>query len=246
MEKICPASLDKELDELGRCPNSTGLKAFFQGLMTMDTERKKTVISDAVKKAKLLLKVDQAFQWMVSLYNTNPMDIGVFSPLFLNLVCLQPGQAMFLPPGELHAYLDGVGIELMANSDNVLRGGLTPKHIDLPELLKILNFKERSVAILRPKEISPTEKVYATMAEEFILSVISIKKGLIHLSPVDRSIEILLCMAGNGRITDLGTTDRVFISRGMSVMIPSAVNKYTVEGTATIYKATVPTENHKA
>ena len=61
----------------------------------------------------------------------------MLSPILLNLVCLEPEQAMFLPAGELHAYLDGVGIELMANSDNVLRGGLTSKHIDVDELLRV-------------------------------------------------------------------------------------------------------------
>jgi len=246
MEKICAKGLDRELDDLGRQPNSAGLKGFFQGLMKMDAERKKKVISEALKNAKMLSKVDQAFQWMVSLYNAHPTDIGVFAPVFLNLICLEPGQAMFLPPGELHAYLDGVGIELMANSDNVLRGGLTPKHIDVPELLKVLNFEERNVNILRPQEISATERVYSSMAAEFVLSVISVQKGLTHLSAIDRNIEILLCMAGNGCITDLGTADQINISRGTSVMIPSAVNKYIVEGTATIYKATVPTGNSKS
>ena len=81
-----------------------------------------------------------------------PDDIGVLSPLVLNLVCLRPGEAMYLPAGELHAYLHGTGIELMANSDNVLRGGLTPKHVDLDELLNVLTFKEKSVERLMPEK----------------------------------------------------------------------------------------------
>jgi mannose-6-phosphate isomerase len=92
------------------------------------------------------------FEWVIKLYKEYQEDIGVLSPVLLNLICLKPGQAMFLFAGELHAYLDGLGIELMANSDNVLRGGLTPKHVDVPELLKVVNFEERDIKILQCQE----------------------------------------------------------------------------------------------
>ena len=68
-------------------------------------------------------------------------DRGIFSVYLLNLVHMQPGQGTFQPAGVLHAYLEGVNVELMANSDNVLRGGLTTKHVNVPELLKILTFE---------------------------------------------------------------------------------------------------------
>ena len=72
-----------------------------------------------------------------------PGDAGVLAALLLNRVTLAPGEALFLPAGNLHAYLSGAGVELMANSDNVLRGGLTPKHVDVPELLRVLDFGAR-------------------------------------------------------------------------------------------------------
>ena len=105
--------------------------------------------------------------------------MGILSPALLNLIRLKPGQAMFLSEGVLHAHLEGVGIELMANSDNVLRGGLTPKHIDVQELLNVLHFEEIEVTILKPKKINNCERVFLAPAEEFLLSIIEIKKGLI-------------------------------------------------------------------
>ena len=72
-----------------------------------------------------------------------PGDVSAVAPLYLNVVTLAPGDALFLPAGELHAYLEGTALEIMANSDNVLRGGLTPKHVDVPELLATLVFEGR-------------------------------------------------------------------------------------------------------
>src|SRR5206468_2290429 len=70
-----------------------------------------------------------------------PGDAGVLAALLLNRLVLRPGEAIFLPAGNLHAYLSGAGVEILANSDNVLRGGLTPKHVDVPELLRVLDFR---------------------------------------------------------------------------------------------------------
>jgi mannose-6-phosphate isomerase len=240
MEKICPKGLKNELDNLRGEPNSLGLKNFFQAMMTMDRDRQKQIIADAITNAQKLIDDNQAYKWMIDLHREYPADIGVFSPVLLNLICLKPGQAMFLKAGELHAYLDGVGIEIMANSDNVLRGGLTPKHVDVPELLKVLNFEEREVDILIQEESNNYESIYSSSAEEFILSVISVKEGRIYNSPLDRSVEILLCTDGNATVFDSEENDKIDISGGRSVIIPAIVGKYRIEGNATLYKAAVP------
>ena len=240
MGKICPKGLKNELNNLRGEPNSLGLKNFFQAIMTMERVRQKQIIADAITNAQKFIDDDQAYKWMIDFYREYPADIGVFSPVLLNLICLKPGQAMFLRAGELHAYLDGVGIEIMANSDNVLRGGLTPKHVDVPELLKVLNFEEREVDILIPEESSNYESIYSSSAEEFILSVISVKEGIIYNSPLDRSVEILLCTDGNATVFDSGKNDKIDIAGGRSVIIPAIVEKYSIEGKATLYKAAVP------
>ncbi len=239
MEKICPQGLKKELDTLRGQQSPMELKNFFQSLMTMNRKRQTQIIAHAVSNAQKYTDDDPAYKWMIDLHKEYPADIGVFSPILLNLICLEPGQAMFLPAGELHAYLDGVGIELMANSDNVLRGGLTPKYIDMPELLNVLNFEERKVNILETEQINECECVYASHAEEFILSIIDVKEGIIYNSPAHRSIEILLCTDGKATITDLGKNDKVVIDRGKSIIIPAVVTKYSLQGNATLYKAAV-------
>jgi mannose-6-phosphate isomerase len=78
-------------------------------------------------------------------------DMGVFAPLLLNLVHLEPAEAIYINSGELHSYLQGAGVELMANSDNVIRAGLTAKHADVPELMRILRFVEDQGGIIKPQ-----------------------------------------------------------------------------------------------
>jgi mannose-6-phosphate isomerase len=240
MEKICPQGLKKQLDTLRGQQSPIELKNFFRTLMTMNHKQQTKTIVHAVSNAKKFTDDDPAYKWMIDLHKEYPADIGVFSPILLNLICLEPGQAMFLPAGELHAYLDGVGIELMANSDNVLRGGLTPKYIDIPELLNVLNFEEREVNILETKQINECEWVYASYAEEFVLSIMHVKQGMIYNSPAHSSIEILLCTNGRARISDLGKNDEVAVDKGKSILIPADVSKYSVQGNATLYKASVP------
>ncbi|MBW2247864.1 MAG: hypothetical protein JRF62_11900 [Deltaproteobacteria bacterium] len=128
----------------------------------------------------------------------------------------------------------------MANSDNVLRGGLTPKYIDMPELLNVLNFEEREVNILETKQINECEWVYASYAEEFVLSIIHLKQGMRYNSPAYRSIEILLCTNGKATISDLGKNDELAIDKGTSILIPASVKKYSLTGDVTLYKAAVP------
>lgn len=240
MDNICPKELIKDLDSLYRQSDSDGLKKFFQAIMTMGEELQKQIIEDILKNAEKVVADDPAYQWMIDLNREFPSDIGVLSPVILNLVCLEPGQAMFIPAGELHAYLEGVGIELMANSDNVLRGGLTPKHVDVAELLKVLNFEEHEVNILSTSEIIECERRYESRAKEFVLSVISVDEGLKYYSTEERSVEILLCTDGNAQITDLGKNETVIVHRGVSVIIPAVTDKYRIEGKATLYKAAVP------
>jgi len=240
LEKICPQGLKSDLNNLRGEPNSLGLKNFFQAIMTMGRAQQNQIIADAIINSRKFMEDDQAYKWMIDLHNEYPEDIGVFSPILLNLICLKPGQAMFLPAGELHAYLDGVGIELMANSDNVLRGGLTPKHVDVPELLNVLNFEEREIDILSPEESNECERIYSSHADEFVLSVITLKRNLTCYSPTNRSVEILLCTDGEVIITDLGNNDKLAFDKGKSIIIPSAVKRYCIEGNATLYKAAVP------
>ena len=139
-----------------------------------------------------------------------------------------------------HAYLFGTNMELMANSDNVLRGGLTPKHVDIKELLNILNFKECDINILKMEKINPCEHQYESFAEEFVLSVIRVKKDMIYHGSGKRCVEILLCTNGDAVVIDLAENKNIHIKKGMSILIPAVVNKYGIIGDAVFYKAMVP------
>jgi mannose-6-phosphate isomerase len=238
MKQICPKGLEAELEILSKAKGTKGLKSFFHRFMTLAPDRKKQIIKEAVARAEALMHGNPVFEWVVKLYQFYPDDIGIFSPVLLNLVCLKPGEALYIPAGELHAYLNGVGLELMANSDNVLRGGLTPKHIDVSELLSILDFEERPVDIFHAEKILETEKAYPNFADEFVLSVVSVKKGLFHKSPAGRGVEILLCTDGRATLDNHDTG--IDINKGMSVIIPAAAGSYNIKGHATFYKASVP------
>jgi mannose-6-phosphate isomerase len=146
---------------------------------------------------------------------------------------------MFLESGELHAYLSGLGMELMANSDNVLRGGLTPKHVDVEALLTVLNFTEREMTILSPVMVAPCEGKYATDAAEFALSVITVMAGNQFASLERRGVEILFCTEGKARISIGCSRQFLTISKGTSILVPASSPAYLIDGNAIIYKASV-------
>ncbi len=221
-------------------PNRDGLKKFFNHLMTTDSGKQRKIVEQAVNYAEKRTHEEPVWTWMIKLNEEYPGDKGVLSPIFLNLIRLEPQQAMYLPAGELHGYLEGVGIELMANSDNVLRGGLTPKHIDVQELLAVLNFTDGDLNILSPENLTPGEAIYSTEAEEFVLSVIRIKKAAPFSSPGDRSVEMMMCTEGEVSVTDLSAGDITRLTRGISIIVPAAVEQYSIEGDGILYKAAVP------
>ncbi|MCK5850055.1 MAG: mannose-6-phosphate isomerase, class I [Kiritimatiellae bacterium] len=227
--------LNTPLENLRSAQDKNGLKQFFNAIMTMDKTDQQKLIADAVKSAD---NSEDCFEWIHKLNAEYPSDIGVLMPILLNLVLLEPGQAMFLPAGELHAYLDGTGIELMANSDNVLRGGLTPKHMDVPELLNLLTFTTGAPEILTPKTDTTSEQVYASETPEFMLSVITPDKDSSYMSKKEHSAEIMICTAGEASLIQTNSQATIKIHKGISVLIPAATRQYEIKGNATIYKAT--------
>jgi mannose-6-phosphate isomerase len=238
--KICPAGINKELDELKHRPGAEGLKRFFAFLMNLQDGRRKQIISETRQNIMALDGDDPVFEWILRLSSEYPDDVGIFAPVLLNLVCLEPGQAMFLPAGQLHAYLDGVGIELMANSDNVLRGGLTAKHVDVGELLKVLDFNEYEVGFLKPQNIDPCETLYPSPVDEFILSMIVLEPGDTYRGRKQRAAEILLCTDGAAVLNDIGSANKISLKKGTSVIVPAAVAGYEMKGKGVFYKASVP------
>ena len=109
------------------------------------------------------------YRWAASLAETYPGDPGVVISLMCNHLKLAPGEAVFLPAGNLHAYLSGAGVEVMAGSDNVLRGGLTAKHVDLAALIEVLDFTDGRVPVIHPV-LGPGGLRYPVPVEDFDLT----------------------------------------------------------------------------
>ncbi|MCK7625009.1 mannose-6-phosphate isomerase, class I [Streptomyces sp. RS10V-4] len=179
-----------------------------------------------------------AYAACATLGHHHPGDPGILAATLLNHVRLQPGEALFLGAGIPHAYLSGLGVELMANSDNVLRCGLTPKHVDVPELLRVVRFAPRDAAVLRPEDTGG-EEVYDTPAGEFRLSRFVLAPGSApHPLPAGPP-QILLCTAGAVRLTsDRGTTREAALTPGGAVFAPAGEH-LTAAGDGTLFRATV-------
>ena len=232
-------TLASKLDTLEEHPNDTQLKQFYAKLMQLPASEKIDLIKSFYAVAAP--KEDSASREFMRLVDTAPADIGVLSPFLLNLIILRPGEAMYLPAGELHAYLYGTCIEIMANSDNVIRGGLTSKHVDIDELIRILTFKGRRPEILKPE--GPTISVikeYNTDAREFLLSVIELTEENQTVFISTNSIEILICTKGQIKLKQSEKGQDLDLVRADSCVIPASTGNYQIEGKGVIYRASVP------
>ena len=239
LHTLCPVTLNGIIDRT--LPAGTAdLRRFFEALLTLETSACRRVVSEALENLQILPENDETGTWIQRLQSEYPYDIGVLSPSILNLVCLQPGQAMFLPAGQLHAYLEGVGIELMANSDNVLRGGLTPKHMDVAELVRVLNFTATRLEILLPEPVNTTEKIYRTATDEFELSVIDTENSRSHANRRRDALQILLCTAGQATLSRPVDSEKIRVHKGTCLLVKAEAPAFRIEGEATFYKAAVP------
>jgi mannose-6-phosphate isomerase len=166
-------------------------------------------------------------------------DRGIISIYLLNLTRLAPGEGTYIGAGVLHAYLEGTAIEIMASSDNVLRGGLTTKHVDVPELLETLTFESGAPALLESIQASDTERVYRTPAEEFALSRLEVTADRPHQGRPVHGADSLLVIEGEVAVEGAG--EKMTLGRGGIVLVPNGL-AYTVRttGHAVLFRASVP------
>jgi mannose-6-phosphate isomerase len=217
-----------------------GLRRFFGALMRLGADERAAVVGEAVEAVEGGCGDSRVQGWIRALAEAYPGDPGVLSPLFLNVLELRPGQALFLAAGELHAYLHGVGVEIMASSDNVLRGGLTSKHVDVPELLATLTFESGPPATLTPRSLGSVEAVYDAPVREFALATLRPRFDASFESDREGSVEILFCAEGGAAIEDVGSGDVTPLRRGSAALVAAAVSRYRLKGDATVYRAAVP------
>ncbi len=223
---------------------SEGLKGLYQFLMEMEQAQVDSLLSPVVKRAlrnKQERKVDRNAPdwWVAKLYENAagilPIDKGVFSIYLFNIVCVMPGQGIFQDAGVPHAYLEGQNVELMANSDNVLRGGLTPKHIDVEELIHNIKFESIDPVIIEGTKPCMGESVYPAPVQDFGIASITLD-GSNSYSYEAESMDMFLVVEGGCVVNNQMTikTGEAF------VVFPGNKLNIHASGKTLIYRAFVP------
>jgi len=230
-------------------PDSDGLRALFTTWITLPSTVLGTLLpavlagcityvahhdAEFVTEIRTALELSEAY----------PGDAGVLAALLLNRVTLEPGQGLFLAAGNLHAYLHGLAVEIMANSDNVLRGGLTPKHVDVPELLRVLDFVGADIEVLDPAPSSGRSGSgryeYVTPAPEFRLTRLEFDSNSTDLVVEAGGPRILICT--EGAVTATCGADTLDLDRGRAAWIAAEEPVVHLSGrtpTAQVFSAVV-------
>jgi mannose-6-phosphate isomerase len=230
LEALDVDSLKPYVDLLHARPEEAALREVLTAVLSADPAQTEATVNQAAAAAA---RLGGAYETYATLARHYPGDPGVLAAMLLNSVTLRPGEAMFLGAGVPHAYLSGLGVEIMANSDNVLRCGLTPKHIDVPELLRVVRFEAAGPGVLRPEPDADGEEVYATPIDEFRLS-----RYVLAADAAPRDLtapsapQILLCTSGAPRAGELALKpgDSVFVAAG---------EKVELSGSGTVFRATM-------
>jgi mannose-6-phosphate isomerase len=163
-----------------------------------------------------------------------PGDPAIVISLLVNHVVLRKGQVLYLPAGNIHAYLEGVGIELMSSSDNVLRGGITPKHVDVEELLRVLDFATGLIPLLAPTEPMPGLRIFRPDVPDFALAVIELDRSSgVGLDP--RGPAVALCVAGGFALA--GRAGSAAIAKGEALYVSGDEGELRIEGSGLLFVA---------
>jgi mannose-6-phosphate isomerase len=214
-----------------------GLRAAVPQLLALTAEHREVLVSAVAEAAARFVAAHDpefinTYRWAASLAETYPGDPGVVISLMCNHLKLSPGEAVFLPAGNLHAYLCGAGVEIMASSDNVLRGGLTGKYVDLAALIEVLDFTDGRVPILHPV-LGLGGLRYPVPVEDFDLTRCQL--GAQEGSLTTDGPQLLLCTEGTVVLTS--PAGEVTLDQGGSAFVPAGA-AVTARGPGVVYRAT--------
>jgi mannose-6-phosphate isomerase len=218
--------LSPHVELLAAEPNGDGLRALFTTWITLPQPAIDALLPDLLEACVAHVKEHGEFELecrtVLEVGERYPGDCGVLASLLLNRLVLAPGEAIFLPAGNLHTYLHGTGVEVLANSDNVLRGGFTPKHVDVPELLRVLDFSYGDMKVSTGEANGP-RRVYRTAAPEFELSRLEWDTGdpRAEVKLEGGAPRILMCIDGGVRAAAVDGRE-LTLTRGMSMWLPAA------------------------
>jgi mannose-6-phosphate isomerase len=214
-----------------------GLRAAIPQLIALSPETRDALVSAVAEAAGRFVAAHDpefinTYRWAASLAQTYPGDPGVVISLMCNHLRLAPGEAVFLPAGNLHAYLSGAGVEVMASSDNVLRGGLTRKHVDLAALIEVLDFTDGRVPVIHPVR-GPGGLRYPVPVEDFDLTRVQLdgQSGALTTG----GPQMLLCTEGTAVLGS--ADDEVVLGKGTSAFVPAGT-PVSARGPAVLYRVT--------
>lgn len=223
-----PTLMD-DISEFDKFPTIQGLKKFFSSIMNLNGNRKYLALNELYNmygRAGFSDVLNKALEYSKGFRKYYNNDLGLFSPFLLNIVELEPGEAMFLQAETPHAYINGMALEIMANSDNVLRAGLTSKFIDICELIENTNFQPMNHEDLKCKPIQYDGRdVYSLPVDDFKFDVITLEQ---EIEQEVTSAEILLCLEDKIKITS--KEQSIELSKGESVFITANSLKYKLFG----------------
>ncbi|MCK9403578.1 MAG: mannose-6-phosphate isomerase, class I [Chitinophagaceae bacterium] len=221
-----------------------GLKPLYQFIMEIEQPEINALLENLIKRNIRMKKEGELTRempgwWIAKIFEgkegMGDIDRAIFSIYFFNIVNLKPGEGLFQGAGMPHAYLEGQCIELMANSDNVLRAGLTPKHIDVPELMKHILFETVVPNIMKGITVLTGEKIYPCPVPDFGIAKIELTANLAYTTTTT-SLEILLVTEGGAVVNN-----SIVLKRGEAVAV-FAGETYTLQasGDTVLFKAFVP------
>jgi len=228
---------------LRRDLSATGIRNCFEHLLRDETRPSAEQVAELVAGCRARLASgdspsQRADRTVAHLADHYPGDPGVAASLLLNPVTLHPGEAIFVPAGTVHAYLLGIGIEVMANSDNVLRAGLTAKHIDVPELLATVDYVAAPPIRIAPEHVSDVTRTFYAPVDDFELSVTELRAWNETHVLTGRGPRILLALSG---AVEVATDEqRITLNRGEAVFVRADEGKLLVTGVGELIQADVP------
>jgi mannose-6-phosphate isomerase len=214
-----------------------GLRAAIPQLIALSPDIRSVLVEAVAEAASRFVAAHDpefinTYRWAAALAETYPGDPGVVISLMCNHLKLAPGEAVFLPAGNLHAYLSGAGVEVMAGSDNVLRGGLTAKHVDLAALIEVLDFADGRVPVIHPV-LGPGGLRYPVPVEDFDLTRVQLDAQSGSLTT--RGPQVLLCTEGAAVLCSPDA--ELTLRQGESAFVPAGA-PVTAHGPAVLYRTT--------
>lgn len=229
------------VEALAAADPAVGLRTAVSHLLTCGSREAAEMVAGVLAAAERPPAVHPAYPLAGRLAALYPGDIGIVVAMLLNQVTLAPGEGVWMPAGNLHAYLGGVGIEIMAASDNVLRGGLTPKYVNVPELLRVLRFETLAEVVVEPEPLAEGLVTWPVPVDDFSLVrarvdgwTVGLPRGGSHGGP-----RVLLCLEGAVRCQSGASPTALSLSRGQAAFVPASEGPVTVTGAGEVYQASV-------